>query len=182
MQSLPAHIPRSLLHCRVDVGGKSGKRRQRRGFKAFSMSASAGAVGIILVPAIIQCDSEKSLSGLSPNINKMINNYVVIRRRSIKRNWVPSCQVTFFMNQKSCGSWQTVSCDWRTFLIFLRHPRERKHFESNIYRNARLDELCEHKWSNKYNICMEFCCWQQMRMLSWLVLIATAQHSASQPS
>lgn len=104
MQSLPAHVPRSLLHCRVDVGGKSGNRRQGRGFKAFSVSTSACVVGIILVTAVIRCDSEKSLSGLSPNIKKTINNYVVIRRRSIKRNWVPRCQVTFFMDQKSCGS------------------------------------------------------------------------------
>lgn len=74
MQSLPAHIPRPLLHCIVNVGGKSGNRRQGGGLKAFSVSASAYAVGIILVPTVILCDSEKSLSGLTPNTNKTINN------------------------------------------------------------------------------------------------------------
>lgn len=85
------------------MGGKSENRRQGRGFKAFSVSASAYVVGIILVAAVIRCDSEISLSGLSPKIKKTINNYVVIRK-SIKRNCIPRCQVTFFMDQKSSGS------------------------------------------------------------------------------
>lgn len=55
------------------MGGKSGNRRQG-GLKAFSVSTSAYAVGIILVPTVILCDSEKSLSGLTPNTNKTINN------------------------------------------------------------------------------------------------------------
>lgn len=109
----------------VSVGGKSGDRQQRRDFKGLPGS-------LLLLKQLVLVSSlpssgvalRNSSSGLSSTINKTINDYVVIRGRSIRRNWVPSCQVTFFMNQNSCNSWQSFM--WLESFFNLPHTPKRK--------------------------------------------------------